>query len=77
MAKELQNKMNEEAQEMECKMCLDKIELKDAFILTNCTHIFHSECLERFLLSEIEKSKCPIECALPNCRIVITESDMH
>jgi hypothetical protein len=60
----------------ECKICMDVVET-DVFMLRNCEHIFHKECLHNFFKTEIENSKCPLICPLPECKIVTAPVDMH
>ena len=42
-------------QEMECIICMDKLECKSCFVLLNCGHSFHSKCL-LFLVDK----QCPV-----------------
>jgi len=39
---ELKKKQNEE---MECIVCMEKLDCKSCFTLLNCGHAFHSKCL--------------------------------
>ena len=60
----------------ECKICMDVVET-DVFMLRNCEHIFHKDCLHSFFKTEIENSKCPLICPLLECKIVTAPVDMH
>ncbi|GAB4855081.1 hypothetical protein Ancab_023664 [Ancistrocladus abbreviatus] len=49
----------------ECAVCLSMLEPEDmAGLLPNCNHIFHAECIEKWLISS--QSTCPI------CRAQVT-----
>ena len=37
------------------------------FVFDNCCHIFHGSCLRAYFKSEIEDSKFPLHCPLPEC----------
>lgn len=45
----------------ECTICTDVME-EDIVLLNNCDHIYHKECMHRYLQAEIENSKCPLLC---------------
>jgi hypothetical protein len=46
-------------------------------MLSNCEHVFHKECVRSYLEAEIENSKCPILCPLPNCKIGFAPREMN
>ncbi|GAB4855088.1 hypothetical protein Ancab_023671 [Ancistrocladus abbreviatus] len=53
----------------ECAVCLSTLEQEDmARLLPNCNHIFHAECIEKWLISS--QSTCPI------CRTQVTPHDL-
>ena len=60
----------------ECKICMELVE-NDAYLVDNCEHIFHKKCVHNYLKAEIDNSKCPLVCAIPECKIVISPHDMH
>jgi len=41
-----------------------------------CEHIFHQECLEQYLKTQIEDSKFPIKCPIPECNQEIGDHDL-
>jgi E3 ubiquitin-protein ligase RNF19B len=60
----------------DCKICMEKVE-QDAYLLDNCDHVLHKECLQHYLRAEIDNSKCPLNCPIPECKIVLSPHDMH
>jgi hypothetical protein len=60
----------------ECKICMDTVE-RDAYLLENCEHVFHKECVHNYLKTEIENSKCPLVCPIPECKVMVAPHDMH
>ena len=60
----------------ECKICMEVVE-NDAYLISNCEHIFHKDCVHNYLKAEIDNSKCPLVCAIPECKVVISPHDMH
>ncbi len=45
-----------------CDICADVFDMSNSYLLTNCEHFFHAECLQQYLRTEIEASKCPLIC---------------
>jgi len=92
MAKELQEKLDIEAIEMEvlreeeekqneidCMICIDGIissKDKFPFPLGSCKHIFHADCLEGYLPDKIKERNFPIKCPIPDCKAEISEQDI-
>ena len=60
----------------ECKICMDTVQ-DDAYLLDNCEHVFHKECLHSYMKAEIDNSKCPMLCPIPECKLVMAPHDMH
>ncbi|KAJ2843879.1 hypothetical protein J3B02_005135 [Coemansia erecta] len=44
--------------QLECAICLDEIHIGDVIRILPCPHLFHSECIDRWLL--YQSSFCPL-----------------
>ena len=52
-----------------CSVCLDHVEDVNNATITSCNHLYHTDCIERWLLTPISKGKCA------NCkRVLVTKS---
>ncbi|TNV81178.1 hypothetical protein FGO68_gene322 [Halteria grandinella] len=58
----------------DCKICLMDIEQQDAFPLTQCGHMYHFECIQQYLQSQIKDRKYPILCPIKECKKEIDHS---
>ena len=65
------DKIPKEINITECSICLQTIKIKkNSITYTNCNHIFHTKCINRWIESNLEsglKTNCP------NCRDLITQ----
>ena len=60
----------------DCPICLDSLFSQEVFPLSNCTHLFHVECLETYIIEEIKKRSFPIKCPHPDCKQEIMEDEV-
>ena len=52
-----------------CSVCLEHVEDVNNATITSCNHLYHTDCIERWLLTPISKGKCA------NCkRVLVTKS---
>jgi E3 ubiquitin-protein ligase RNF144 len=59
-----------------CEICLDFI-IPTAYIpLDKCGHLFHKECIQKYLISRIESKTLPITCPKLNCKTEISYLDL-
>lgn len=51
------NQNQDSSEKKNCVICMEDIEQEENVKLLHCSHLFHSECLNKWLL---EKSTCPM-----------------
>ncbi len=44
--------------------------------MSECDHIYHSECMKSYLQSEISSSKCPLICPDTQCKVEMVTVDL-
>ena len=59
----------------ECTICIEKFIDKCLICITPCKHIFHYECLNKFIETAIEKQKLSIKCPLCNYDFLEEKND--
>jgi hypothetical protein len=57
--------------EVDCKICLTEIELKDINPL-DCNHYFHNECIGQYFKTQINDKAFPITCPQVDCDYEVT-----
>lgn len=55
----------EDLTDKECSICLDKFRMHHNVSTTICNHVFHKTCLEQWIKTDINHTKCPC------CRTII------
>jgi len=45
--------------------------------LRGCEHVFHAECIKRFIQSQVDDSKFPIICPEEKCKQTFSDIDIH
>jgi hypothetical protein len=70
-------KDKEEQDATSCEICLDIIDIKDLLPLDYCGHLYHSKCLARYFMTEIDARRFPL-CSLccPTCRDKVSVLDI-
>jgi len=68
----VKNKEKEDA--TNCEICLEDIDIKDLLPLDHCEHLYHSKCLSRYLVIEIDARKFPLCC--PMCKDEVSALDI-
>ena len=70
-----------ESKEMDtftCKICFEQFEDEgEIFPLNLCEHVFHRECLQHYLESQIEISKFPMNCPDTECKQEVADLDLR
>ena len=66
-----------EDEKFECQICSDIIETKDFIPLFSCEHLFHKECLSKYIETQLEVKKFPIFCPNEECKKEIDERDLE
>ena len=60
----------------DCPICMDSLLSKPTIIPMNCTDKIHFECLEKYLVGQIDERKFPIKCPIPQCKTEISVEDI-
>ena len=58
----------------QCKICYDQIPFKEIFPLNGCTHIFHKDCMVRYIEQKVDNKNFPIDC--PECRLELEDFEV-
>jgi ariadne-1 len=57
-----------------CLICYENISIYEYFPLLSCCDKYHADCINKYLVSEVDGQKLPIKC--PNCQVNFLESDI-
>lgn len=55
-----------------CSICKKNIKTSEMFILDNCFHVFHRECMKRRIESKISSFSFPLACPNSRCKIELS-----
>ena len=77
--KDLQAQEEEELKENTCKICFEPLIGSEFYPITleTCDHVLHAECIKKFIILQVEASKFPIACPLPECKITLSDLDIQ
>jgi hypothetical protein len=60
--KALEERLNNESEENACLICFDTPEAGEMFLLEDCAHIFHADCMKKHMEMQINDNRIPIGC---------------
>ena len=60
----------------ECTVCFEAFEDETIFILSNCGHVFHKECMKSYLSAELESGKGTLICPALKCKVELPTRDI-
>ncbi|TNV85133.1 hypothetical protein FGO68_gene4724 [Halteria grandinella] len=58
-----------------CTVCLEEMTPDTVFMLSNCEHMYHRDCIKGFLKNSVNESRCPITCPEPKCKRELGSQD--
>lgn len=77
LARRLQEEEEEAEGEFKCRVCLEAFMENDGvFPLRGCEHVFHKECLQLYVKSQMDMGKCPAICPDAKCGKELNEDDL-
>eukprot|EP01022_Parablepharisma_sp_SALTPOND_P030553 TRINITY_DN765_c0_g1_i1.p1 TRINITY_DN765_c0_g1~~TRINITY_DN765_c0_g1_i1.p1 ORF type:complete len:335 (+),score=32.50 TRINITY_DN765_c0_g1_i1:1689-2693(+) len=74
---ERKRQMEEEKNKAKCEICLDDIADSELLPLDSCGHIYHPECITRYIKTKIGERGYPIKCPNPKCKKDISMLDLN
>jgi hypothetical protein len=66
----------EETIKMDCSICLDDLFSKAYIGFRNCNHLYHQECIEKYVVGKIKERSFPIRCPNEKCKKEMAEDDV-
>jgi hypothetical protein len=67
----------EENKHPTCEICYDIIEVAEIYPLQQCGHLFHQECIQEYLQTEILDSKFPLKCPFIDCAHELSINEIY